>query len=155
MRGTVPRKGRKGTAMSNRTSRVPSYRAKKSNGRKYACVSLPDGAGSRHDVLLGQFGAKESRAEYARVIAEWEAAGRRLSQKHCAKDVTVNELLDAYWDHAKLHYRHADGSPSRELEDVKLSLRPLKALYGFTPAYEFGPLALKAIRDRMIHEPIT
>jgi hypothetical protein len=44
------------------SNRVPSYRCKKStNGRKYECVSLPDGMGGRHDVLLGEYGTKESR----------------------------------------------------------------------------------------------
>ena len=64
--------------MSNESYRIPSYRCKKSNGRKYGCVSLPDGRGGRRDILLGKYGTKESRAEYARVIAEWEATDRLL-----------------------------------------------------------------------------
>jgi hypothetical protein len=39
---------------------------------------LTDGSGGRRDALLGKYGTEESRLEYARVIAEWEAAGRRL-----------------------------------------------------------------------------
>src|SRR5262249_22795607 len=37
----------------------------------------------------------------------------------------------------------------------KLSLRPLRELYGFTRAADFGPLALKAIREALIHKPIV
>jgi integrase len=142
--------------MSNRFARVPSYRPKKIHGRCYAVVSLPDGAGGRRDVLLGHFGTPESRAEYARVIAEWEAAGRRRSEARGGVDLSINELIDAFWfTHAVKHYRHTDGTPTREQEDFKLSLRALKDLYGFTPAKDFGPLALKAVRERLIKQPIT
>ena len=37
-----------------------------------------------------------------------------------------------------------------ELGDYKLSLRPLRELFGPTPAGEFSPLKLKAVRQRMI-----
>jgi hypothetical protein len=58
--------------MSHRST-IPSYRHHKQSGQ--AIVTLPDGLGGRHDVLLGKYGTPESRDEYARVIAEWEAAG--------------------------------------------------------------------------------
>jgi hypothetical protein len=35
-----------------------------------AVVTLPDGLGGRRDVLLGNHGTPESRAEYLRVLAE-------------------------------------------------------------------------------------
>src|SRR5262245_41877247 len=100
--------------------RVPSYRCKKVSGRKYACVSLPDGRGGRRDVLLGRHGTKESKVEYARVIAEWQA-GARLprSAERSATDLTVNEMLAAYVPHAEQHYRLGDGTPSTELYDMK------------------------------------
>jgi integrase len=142
------------TAMSNRKCRVPSYRCKKSNGRKYGCVSLPDGLGGRRDILLGPFGSQESKAEYARVISEWETAGRKLPQT-ASSDITINELILAFWDHAEKHYRNPDGEPTTELQGFKISLRPLKELYGHTLAREFGPKALKVIRDRLISQPIT
>jgi hypothetical protein len=42
-------------------------------------VTLTDGVGNRRDILLGQHGTKESRVEYARVIAcMWDtSAGNR------------------------------------------------------------------------------
>src|SRR5262249_53976056 len=134
---------------------VPSYRLKKCEGRRYGVVTLPDGAGGRREVSLGKYGTKESRAEYARVIAEWEAADRRLPQATAANDLTINELILAYWSHAQEHYRHADGTPTGELDDLRLSFRPLKEMYGHTLAKEFGPLALKAIRQKLIDQPIT
>ena len=55
---------------------VPSYRSHKQSGQ--AVVTLPEGLGNRRDILLEKYGTKESRQEYAKVIAEWEAAGRQL-----------------------------------------------------------------------------
>ena len=70
--------------------------------------------------------------------------------KVTANDITINELILAYLPHAERYYRN-----SRELEDVKISLRPLKALYGLKLAKSFGPLMLKAVRDQMIRQPIV
>jgi integrase len=64
--------------------------------------------------------------------------------------LTVNELILAYWTHAEQHYRRPDGEPSDELHCIRSAMRPLKELYGHTPASEFGPLALKAVRQRMV-----
>ena len=87
----------------------------------------------------------ESRMEYARVISEWEANGRRLPQPVAvAADLTVNELTLAYWRHAEGYYLK-NGVPTSQLDCVRLSLKPLKELYGHTPARDFGPLALKAV----------
>jgi hypothetical protein len=137
------------------SDRVPSYRCKKANGRKYGCVSLPDGLGGRKDMLLGKYGTRESRTEFARIITEWEAAGRRLPQAKAASDITVNELLVLFMEHAEQPYRHADGSPTGELDSFRVSVRPLKALYGETLARDFGPLALKALREKFIHQPVV
>jgi hypothetical protein len=75
---------------------IPTYRLHKQSGQ--AVVTLPDGLGGRRDVLLGKYDTPERRAEYARVIAEWEAGGRRLPQPVAkAADLTLNELTLAYW----------------------------------------------------------
>jgi integrase len=125
------------------------YRLHKQSGQ--AVITLTDGLGGRRDVLLGRYGTPESRAEYARVLAEWEAGGRRLPKSAAAPaGLTVNELILAFWPHAEQHYRHPDGIPTNELNDFRLSLKPLRELYGHTAARDFGPLALKAVRQRMI-----
>jgi hypothetical protein len=77
---------------------VPSYRKHKQSGQ--AVVTLTDGLGSRQDVLLGRHGSKESRAEYARVISEWEAGGHSFaSWSGSPTDLTVNKLILAYYRH--------------------------------------------------------
>jgi integrase len=138
-----------------RRTHVPTYRLHKQSGQ--AVVTLPDGLGGRRDVLLGPHGTPESRAEYARVLAEWEAAGRRLPPRGAepsAPDLTVNELILAYWKHVEAYYVK-DGRPTSEQDTIRQALRFLKRLYGDTPAAAFGPLALKAVREAMVEHPVT
>ena len=134
-RKRMPKPGR-------RKQKVPSCRLHKASGQ--AIVTLPDGLGRRRDVLLGTHGTQASRVEYARVIAEWEAAGRRLPAEPAA-DMTVSELLGAFLTHAESEYP----PPSRK-SNYKPAMRAMRELYGPTPAAKFGPLALKAVRQRMI-----
>jgi integrase len=132
---------------------VPKYRKHKSSGQ--AIVTLRDGLGNRRDVLLGKFGTAASRAEYARVIGEWEAASRRLPARAAAvSGCTVNELILLYWRHVEGYYRK-DGKPTSEPDTIRQALRFVRQLYGHTPAAEFGPLALKAVRDAMVKHPVT
>jgi hypothetical protein len=79
-----------------RRSQISSYRLHRQSGQ--AVVTLRDALGNRRDVLLGKYGTPESRAEYARVIAEWETNQRRLAQPAAAAaGPSVNELILAYW----------------------------------------------------------
>jgi integrase len=141
--------------MSRRLT-VPSYRLHRQSGQ--AIVTLPDGLGNRRDVLLGQYGTPESRAEYLRVLAEWEAAGRRLPPRDAGAatppDISVNELCLAYWRHVETYYVKG-GKPTSEQHPIKQALRYVKQLYGHTPAKDFGPQALKAVRQKMIDHPVT
>jgi hypothetical protein len=131
-----------------RTKQVPSYRLHKQSGQ--AVVTLTDGRGGRRDVLLGRYGTAESRAEYARVIGEWEVDDRRLKRPATAtRLLSINELVLAFIRHAEQHYRRDDGTNTSELTDFKLSLKPLKELYGTLVVSDFGPLKLKLVRQRM------
>jgi integrase len=132
---------------TEREKPVPSYRKHKQSGQ--AIVTLTDRLGRRRDVLLGKYRSKDSRIEYARVIAEWEAHGRQLNVASVA-DLTLTELIARFWPWVEIHYRRPDGSPTREVADYKYSLRPINHLYGSLPAKDFGPLELKAVRQLMI-----
>ena len=129
--------------MSLRTLRTPKYRHHKPSGQ--AVVTL-----NGRDFYLGRHGTEESQAEYRRLIAEWLTTGRQVaSPSNGPADLTVNELLLAYLRHADTYYRK-NGQPTTEPANIKLALRPLRQLYGHTIAKDFGPLALKAVRDEMI-----
>jgi integrase len=134
----------------SRRKQIPSYRLHKQSGQ--AVVTLPDGLGGRRDVLLGLYDSPASKTEYDRVIAEWVANGWRLTGPSLAGSavLSVNELILRFWPHAEQHYRHPDGTPTNELNDFRLSLRPLRELYGHTAVKDFGPLALKAVRQKLI-----
>ena len=64
----------------------------------------------------------------------------------------VNELIAAYWTHAQAYYRKPDGTPTQEIETLRQMLKPLILLYGETRVADFGPLALKAVREAMIQK---
>ena len=106
------------------------------------------------DVYLGKYDSPESREKYNRVIAEWLTTGAPPPPAAATVadqgGLTVNEVILAYLRHAKDFYRRVDGSPTGEFDNIKLAVRPLKSLYGSTPAKDFGPLALKAVRQVMI-----
>jgi integrase len=138
--------------MSSRKS-VPTYRRHKKSGQ--AIVTLPDGFGNRKDFYLGPYGSAGSRREYSRLIEEWESCGQRLpaaGEPH-KFDLTVNELILAYWKWAQARYVK-DGKPTSEQDSIRQAMRFVRKLYGDTRAREFGPLALKAVRAAMIRHKI-
>jgi integrase len=136
--------------MAAKTRKVPSYRLHKPTGQ--AVVRL-DG----RDIYLGKHGSDESQEKYRRTIAEWLTIGQAKaptptdSQGPVIDQRTVNDLILAFLTrHADPYYRHADGTPTGEAENFKDALRPLMRIYGRTPAKDFGPLALKAVRKTLI-----
>jgi integrase len=133
-----------------RRNHIPAYRLHKQSGQ--AVVTLPDGFGRRRDVLLGKYGSPESRKEYARVLAEWESNGRRPPQPVAVSEITVNELILAYWKHACDYYGWVKDPKRGDKVSLKDALRVVRKLYGHTLARDFGPLALKACRERMIRK---
>lgn len=131
-----------------RRSLVPSYRLHKQSGQ--AVVTLPDGLGSRRDVLLGTYGTAESRAEYRRVLAEWEANGmRQPAQSQSGSNRSINELLLSYWHFAQGYYVK-NGKPTSQQDRIRMAIKPVREMYGHTLAKDFGPLALRAVQDQMV-----
>src|SRR5206468_1114012 len=63
--------------------------------------------------------------------------------------LSVSEMILRYWVFAKQHYQRG-GQPTRELDNIRDALRPVRELYGYAPAAQFGPLALKVVRRAMI-----
>lgn len=123
--------------------KTPSYRLHKPSGQ--AVVTL-----NGRDHYLGPHGSAESVGRYDRLIAEWLASGRRSPLPDPSPaGMTMDELILAYVIFAAGYYRKG-GEPTREIDNIKYALRPLRKLYGETPAADFGPLALKAIRNQYI-----
>ncbi len=127
--------------MPRLSNSVPKYRKHRASGQ--AVVTL-----NGRDIYLGRHGTKTSKREYDRLIEEWLANGRGLASGQDS-DLTVAELLLRYWKFAKGYYRK-NGEQTSEVAVIKSSLRPIRELYGNSPAREFGPLALEAVRQRLI-----
>src|SRR3954471_4748411 len=99
-----------------RRNHLPSYRLHKQSGQ--AVVTLTDSVtGERKDHLLGPHGTPASRQEYGRLIAEWEARGRRWAGA-APTDLTVAELLVRFLKHAQHYYRDPEtGGPTTEYHE--------------------------------------
>lgn len=119
---------------------VPKYRKHRVSGQ--AVVTI---AGRDH--YLGPHGTKASRLLYDRLIAEYLAADRQpfpSGNEH--RGPAVVEILAAYWKHCKAYYVK-NGKPTNEQAAFRIIIRDIRRLYGDQPAIEFGPLALKAVRE--------
>lgn len=128
-----------------RTASVPRYRHRKA--RNLAVVRI-----NGIDHYLGPWKSKASMAEHDRLIAEWMANGRTL-KADAAQDpqtaLTIVELIAQYLKYMKgayANYNDPQGVPYR----TKPVLRLLREMYGREPVREFGPLKLKAVRQKLL-----
>ena len=134
-----------------RLRKDPSYRLHKHSGQ--AVVTLSDRQGRRRDYRLGKYGSEESRQKYRETVDEWKRLQRRElpgKEQPAFPDLTVNELLEKFWTHAQDYYRKPDGTFATDLADYKVTLRPVKHLFGHTMARQFSPSKLDEVRRLMI-----
>ena len=130
---------------SSGTPRIPKYRLHRPSG---LAVARFNGV----DYYLGKHGSQESRDEYDRLLGEWMMKGRQAPPKTTRSLVgkmSVNELILAYLQFADGYYRK-NGQPTGEYDSIRNSLKPLRRLYGSAGVGDFGPLALKNVREAMI-----
>lgn len=135
--------------MARHRNSAPSYVLHKQSGR--GRLGWTDSLGIRHQKLLpGPFGSPESLAAKARL--ELELATSPAGAPPNPETPTVAEVLVAYLDFAEQHYRDQEGNPTDEVRHLKATIRPLRELYGESLATEFGPLALKAVRQKFVEQ---
>jgi hypothetical protein len=119
---------------------IPSYRLHKA--RNCAVVTID---GKNH--YLGRYESPGSYEKYARLIAEWKSThfpgGKPATATGKTASVAINELILAFWQHARLRYVK-NGEPTSEIRSFRTALRPVRQLYGREPVTSFGPLALVA-----------
>jgi integrase len=94
---------------------------------------------------LGAFGSAESWREYNRLLAEWTAAraGEPLPAAPAGK-LTVAVLVVLF-----LHAAEKDRTDP-EFREYRITCETLVQLYGDRPAVEFGPIALRAVRQAWV-----
>lgn len=140
--------------------KTPSYR--KRAGYEQALVTLTDSVTKkRRDYWLGPHGSNESREMYHRIIAEWEANGRRLPRMETVAEPEVDGCVDEsggilmvtlladFFNWAKVHY-----DPG-ELRSCSIVMALMRRYFGRTPAAKFGPKKLRLLRDEMIRGDTT
>lgn len=105
-----------------------------------------------NDVYLGKFDTPESHEKYRRVVAEYFAArvvSAKKGRRPAPPDISINELILRFVTWAEGYYRK-NGKPTSQMNGIRVAMRFLKDHYGRTPAAEFSPLKLKALRERFI-----
>ena len=134
--------------MPARNLRQPKYRHYKP---KNLAVVRIDG----RDHYLGLHGSPGSYEKYYRLLAEHSVQAAPPEPDRMAPGRTVADIILAFAEHAATHYRRPDGSTSDEIENLKAAIRPVRKLYGSTPVRDFGPLALRAVRDDMVESGLA
>jgi integrase len=130
---------------------LPSYRLYKRTGQ--AVVTL-----NGKDHYLGEYGSLSSKQKYKRLIDAWLARQEHarstvealLPPSVVTVTVSVNEVILAYVRHAEAYYKPTAEGEQKEVGCLKDALRIVRRLCGRSPAVEFGPKALKAVREQML-----
>ena len=126
-----------------RQPRIPSLRQHKPSGRAYVELN-----GRRR--YLGLWRDPATTERYEATIAEWLVNGRRPLDAVDPNAITIVEICDWAIDRADRYYVDSQRRPTGEAVQIRHALRPLRKLYGRTPAAHFSPRKLKAVRQTMI-----
>lgn len=121
-------------------TRIPSYPSK---AHKSGQARLRING---RDLWLGRWNSPESKAKYARLVAELAAAESLPPAPQ--QQTSVVELINAFRQFAEKRYLK-NGVQTSEVYLYRLALGPVIDLYGDTPAEKFGPLALLACRAEL------
>jgi hypothetical protein len=123
---------------------IPAYRKRK--GYQQAIVTLRDAVTRRaRDYWLGPYNTPQSREKYHRIIADWEANGRRLidpprDESAVPASMTIVELCRLYMHHVETL------SDQRDRSHLTVTVRLLVQICGSTEAVAFGPNKLRLVR---------
>lgn len=139
--------------MARKTNVLPTYLLHKPTGQARVRIN-------GRDYYLGTYGSPESRIAYGKLIASQAGglevdpvaglkSGRTTTIENVDPGPTVAEICLSFLRFAEKHYVKR-GKPTTELGLFKDAMRHLVELYGSTPAASFGPLALKAVRLKMV-----
>jgi hypothetical protein len=120
-----------------RRSTPPKY-AKHSSGQARVRI---DGKVS----YLGEYGSRESREPYSRIIADWLADRDDGDSK---PSLTVDQLALAYLAHAQDYY--VKGETTDHVHKIRSALKVLIEQHRGEPAREFSPKRLKGLQKTLI-----
>ena len=132
--------------MAESKRRIPKYRHYKP--KNLAVVRI-----NGKDHYLGEYNSDGSWEQYHRLIAEWLGNGYKLPSppRESTHPLSIVGMIDAYRQFAEEHYKRS-GKPTKELAGMKAAVKPLRKLFGSTPAANFGPKSLKAVRQQAVRD---
>jgi integrase len=133
------------------------------------------------DHWLGPFGSRSAQVEYDRLISEYLANGRQLpsvpspevpdTRKNQTREIpvpiretatslpvktiTITTLIARFIEWADSHYRHPDGTETREAANFRHVTRPFRKMFGTLPVADFGPTRLIAFREQLIKKKLA
>jgi integrase len=107
-----------------------------------------DGKEKTRDLQLGPTGSDQARQAYLRLISQMDGNRGKLPALP-AGDLTIRELLSTYTHYADGYYS------ASQVWRIRRALKPLWQQYAHTSAMEFGPLALKAVRQQFLSEGLS
>ena len=118
---------------------IPTYRKQPNADTAY--VRLTDvKTGKRRQYALGEYNTPASREAYHRLIAQWEADGRRLPIVDRSTDdgpgLTIEDLCLQYW----MGVKSEKSQP--EMHKIRSMIRLICQYHGSTQIENFGPRAL-------------
>lgn len=123
---------------------VPVLKKHKASGRAFVRWRQGDRECTRY---LGAWGSEEARSAYSRFAAEWAADG--APPPASGEVLLVAGLVVRRLAWAKRECRKG-GRVTSEYHCQRSALAPLSELYGPTPAAEFTPAKLRAVRAAMV-----
>jgi integrase len=111
---------------------------------------------------LGKVGSSEAERNYREFISDWAAgrpeatdSGKSMTEAPTAEVVTVSIAILRFWEWATVRYRNPDGSSTREDDNLRCALRPLRRLFGPLPLEQFSPNKLRAVREEMVRDGLA
>ena len=128
------------------STKIPSLCHHKGTGQGFVVLN-------EKFFYLGAWGEQETVEAYNLKITDWLAHGRR--QPIPQHQITVAEVADQFHEFAMSYYRNPEGKLSTEVDNIRLSMRPVLQLYDVLPAAKFDSVALLLVRERMLAENLV
>jgi len=122
---------------------VPRYCRHKKSGQAVVYVG-------GQTIYLGRYGTAASKERYRAFVAELLANGT-VAPAGAEEDLTIAELAVGFFKWVRQYYVKR-GKPTGEVDQFRILLKLLRSLYGRTPAVEFGPRKLKAVRQKLVEQ---
>jgi integrase len=106
-------------------------------------------------IYLGKHGTAEADAAYKALVGQWSGApiGKAFeapSPITAAAELSIAEALTHFKAHVEQYY-----GVSREVDNLREALRPLRERFGWMTMSQFGPLQLRVLRNAWIDEGLA